>query len=52
MTSVSLNIGRLLAGLSISETADQGFRTGISRIYREWPEKEEMSCECQFSWCC
>jgi len=32
--------------LSISETAD--LRTTISRIYRKWSEKEEISSERQF----
>ncbi len=41
-------VGARRAGLSISETADLlGFPcTPISRVYREWSEKEKMCSSC------
>lgn len=44
-------IGARRAGLSFPETADiVGFSpSNISRVYREWSEKEKKSNERQFS---
>ena len=43
-------VGARLAGLSNSETANLGFSCAtISRVYREWSEKEKISSELQFS---
>ncbi len=42
-------VGARRAGLSISKTAGllRFSRTTISRVYREWSEKEKISCERQ-----
>ena len=44
-------VGARQGELSISETADLGFScTAVSRVCREWCEKQKTSCEQQFPW--
>ncbi len=40
-------VGARRAGLSISKTADFHAQPSISRVYREWSEKEKISSEQQ-----
>ncbi len=49
MTERGMVVGARRPGLNISKTADLlGFLlTTISRVYREWPEKEKISSERQ-----
>lgn len=44
-------VGARKAGLSISKISDLlgFFHTAISRVYKEWPSKEKISNELQFS---
>ncbi len=46
---IGMFVGARRAGLSISNTADllRFSRTAISRVYREWFEKEKISSEWQ-----
>jgi len=48
--SCCMVVGARQAGLSISETADllRFSHSAISRVYREWSEKEKISSERQF----